>query len=94
MQPSPGYMGMVAQVKAHYQLPDKQLDLPLKVVIAQRPGDCNSAQRVLTNAAELAASLQERGMQTQVSHSRSSRVSTAASGTSSSTPALCQMGPV
>lgn len=67
MQPSPGYMHMVAQVKAHYRLQGQELDHPLRVVIAQRPGNHDQAQRVLTNAAELAASLQERGMQTQAS---------------------------
>ena len=66
-------MDMVTKVKAHYQLPDKQLDLPLKVVIAQRSGNHDRAQRVLTNAVELAASLQDRGMQTQVTDSWSGR---------------------
>ena len=63
--PSPGYADMVDQVRSHYALPDRGFDTPLTVIIAQRPA---GQMRVLTNAAELAASLEARSMHTKVMH--------------------------
>lgn len=62
--PSPGYADMVSQVRAFYQVQDEGLADPLRVVIAQRPAE---QQRSITNAADLAAALQKRSLQVQVS---------------------------
>lgn len=58
-------MNMVQQTKAYYQLPDKGLASPLKVIIAQRP-DKPVAARSLTNAPQLASALQKRGLHVEV----------------------------
>ena len=59
---------MVQQIKTHYGLPDRGLTQPLKVVISQRQEAPNQppAARALTNAAQLAAALEARGLAVEV----------------------------
>lgn len=67
LRPSPGYAAMLAAVRGYYNVPDRGLNIPLKVVIAQRPSDHFMPQRVLINAPALASVLQARGFVTEVS---------------------------
>ena len=57
---------MVDQVKAFYRLQDRGLSQPLKVVISQRSEGGQLAQRVISNAPNVADALKLRGIETQV----------------------------
>ena len=61
------YRDMVDQIKAYHKLEDRGLVQPPKIVIAERPGEHNLSQRILTNGNEVAASLKSHGFDAQVS---------------------------
>ena len=60
------YQSIAAHIMAQHKLQSTGLANPMKVVIAQRSDEGPMAQRVMSNAGELAADLRSQGFDAQV----------------------------